>query len=142
MRASLFHLDDVVWQNDLAVLRSWKAHIPWEHRFGKGKLKVLRFNLDTEAGTYLMHWPEGYDPLRYHGHRGDEELMVLEGDFRWEGKTLGPGTYMFLPKGQKHGLFVPGPDGCLFLVSVNGPLFDQDFEQEMLALGKAPRRRT
>lgn len=48
---------------------------------------------------------------------------------------------MYNPKGHKRGSVVPGPEGCLFLVSVDGPLFDQHFEQELLALGKAARFR-
>lgn len=141
MRAAKFHLDEVVWHNDLAVFKSWKGQIPWEHSLGKGKLKVLRFATHTGAGTYLIFWPEGYNPFGEHSYGGNAELLVLEGYFLSNGEIIGPGSYIYTPKGCKRETLTPGPEGCIFFVSVDGPLFGEEFEQELLTTGKAPRFR-
>ena len=141
MRAAKFHLNEVLWHNDLAVLKSWKGQIPWESSLGKGKLKVLRFDPHTGAGTYLIFWPEGYNPLGEHGYGGNAELLVLEGYFLSDGEMIGPGNYIYTPKGSKREVLIPGPEGCIFFVSVDGPLFGESFEQELLNRGKAPRFR-
>jgi len=141
VRAAKFHLDEVVWQNDLAVFKSWKGQIPWESSLGKGKLKVLRFDARTGAGTYLIYWPEGYNPFGEHGYGGNAELLVLEGYFVSDGEKIGPGNYIYTPKGLKREILIPGSEGCTFFVSVDGPLFGEDFEQELLTAGKAPRFR-
>ena len=141
MRAAKFHLDEVLWHNDLAVLKSWKGQVPWESSLGKGKLKVLRFDSHTGAGTYLMYWPEGYNPFGDHSYGGNAELLILEGYFFSDGEMIGPGNYIYTPKGSKRERLIPGPQGCTFFVSVDGPLFGADFEQELLTAGKAPRFR-
>jgi len=134
--------DDILWQNDLAVLRSMKGRVPWDQRFGQGQLKVLSYDLETEGGTFLFQWPAGYDPFGLHGHAGNAELYVLEGELRCGEKLYSPGAYLYTPRGEQHGPFVPGPDGCLFLLAVDGPLVDEEYIQELLtAAGKAPRRR-
>jgi hypothetical protein len=141
VRSAKFHLDEVVWHNDLAVFKSWKGQIPWESSLGKGKLKVLRFDAHTGAGTYLIRWPEGYNPFGEHGYGGNAELLVLEGHFISGGETIGPGNYIYTPKGFKGESLIPGPEGCTFFVSVDGPLFGEDFERELLTSGKARRFR-
>ena len=98
MRAAKFHLDEVLWHNDLAVLKSWKGQVPWESSLGKGKLKVLRFDSHTGAGTYLMYWPEGYNPFGDHSYGGNAELLILEGYFFSDGEMIGPGNYIYTPK--------------------------------------------
>lgn len=141
MTISQFNIEEVRWQNDLAVFRSMNAHVPWAERFGAGKLKVLRFDLDTQAGTWLMLWPTGYDPMGHHGYGGNAELWIFEGTLDVEGETLGPGTYLSVPNGEKHGPLTPGPEGCIFAVSVDGPLFEQEFEQALMEMGTVSRRR-
>jgi len=141
VRASKFHLDEVVWHNDLAVFKSWRGQIPWEGCLGKGKLKVLRFDSQSGAGTYLIFWPEGYNPFGEHSYGGNAELLVLEGYFLSNGEIISPGSYIYTPKGCKRESLTPGPKGCIFFVSVDGPLFGEEFEQELLTMGKAPRFR-
>ncbi len=134
--------DDILWQNDLAVLRSMQGRVPWDQRFGQGQIKVLSYDLETEGGTFLFHWPADYDPLGRHGHAGNEELYVLDGELHCGETVYGPGAYVYTPRGETHGPFTPGPEGCLFLLAVDGPLVDEEYVQELLtAAGKAPRRR-
>ncbi len=132
-------IDEIGWQTDAAVLHALEPGIKWEERFGRGKLKVLSFDPDANAGSYVAYWPADYDPLGYHGHGGNEELLVLEGELRDGGRVLGPGTYMFIPAGQRHGPLVPGQEGCLFLMLVDGPLFSDDFLRELRSTLKAAR---
>jgi len=84
----MFHIDDVQWHQDLAVFRSMNREVPWDCRFGLGQVKVLWFDLETQAGTYLFWWPAGYDPLGEHGHGSNCTELVLgrslvDGDREW-----------------------------------------------------------
>lgn len=138
-RPGVADVGEILWQTDAAVLHALEPGIKWEERFGQGKLKVLCFDPDTNAGTYVAYWPAGYDPLGHHGHGGNEELLVLEGEFRAGNQVYGPGTYIFMPAGQRHGPLVPGQEGCLFLMLVDGPLFSDDFLGELRATLKGAR---
>lgn len=140
-RNSVVNLEELEWHEDLAIWRSWNGAVPWKERFGQGKLKVLSYDLETQAGTYLWFWPPGYDPLGHHGHGGDAEYLILEGELRQGEDALAAGTYMYLQNGQKHGPFVAGPQGCIFQLSVSGPVFDQEFIRALLEAGRAPRFR-
>lgn len=130
---------EIGWQTDAAVLHALEPSIKWEERFGRGKLKVLSFDPDTNAGSYIVYWPLGYDPFGRHRHDGNEELLILEGELNAEGRVYGPGTYMFTPAGQEHGPFVPGQEGCLFLMLLDGPLLSKDVLAEIRSASRATR---
>lgn len=134
-------VNEIGWQTDVAVLHALEPSIKWEERFGRGKLKVLSFDPDSNAGSYIVYWPVEYDPFGCHKHGGNEELLILEGELKAGGRVYGPGTYMFTPAGQKHGPFVPGQDGCLYLILVDGPLLSEDFRGEMRSTLKAARHK-
>ena len=140
-KIELFHESEVLWQEDLPILRALNGRVPWNLRFGLGRMKVLSYDQHTDAGAYLMEWPEGYDPLGVHSHGGDESLLVLEGELLHDGKSLGPGTYFHAPKEIQHGPFIAGAGGCIFYTVVDGPLFSEEYVNDLLASGRAARHR-
>lgn len=165
-RNRIFSVDDVLWQDDLALFRSLDGRVPWDARFGKGRVKVLDFDPRTQAGTYLFSWPPAYDPLEEHGHGSNTTELVPAGSLVQPGpalppnpgaiieaensettglvqaeRVMGPGTFIYLGQGERHGPFRAGPEGCSFLVHADGPLFDQAFIDGLMAHGKAARFR-
>ena len=136
-----FTLDDVEWQDDLALFRSMDGRVPWAERFGQGRVKVLSFDLNTQSGSYVFDWPPGYDPLGEHGHGGNCSELVLAGALVQGDDIWGPGSFLQVSAGHRHGPFKAGPEGCTFLVQVEGPLFAEAFLEEMMEEGKAARRR-
>lgn len=140
-RSQKFNLDEVLWQSDLALFRSLNGQVPWNQRFGQGQVKVLQYDLQTQAGTYLFQWPADYDPLGEHGHGANCTELVLQGALVEGDQVWGPGSFFFTPAGESHGPLRAGPDGCVFLVHSEGPLFDQSFLEALMEQGKASRRR-
>jgi hypothetical protein len=140
-RSQKFKIDEVQWHNDLALLRSMNGQVPWNERFGDGQMKVLQFNPETQAATYLLQWPADYDPLGEHAHGGNATELVLQGTLLDGEQEWGPGSFFSTPAGQAHGPFRAGPDGCVFLVHTDGPLLDEAFTQALLSHGKAARFR-
>lgn len=144
----MFSIDDVLWQDDLALFRSLDGRVPWDQRFGKGRVKVLDFDTRTQAGTYLFNWPADYDPLGEHGHGSNATEFVLAGSLveaagepdRSE-RVWGPGTFLYLGLGERHGPFRAGPEGCTFLVHTDGPLFAPELLEDLMTSGKASRFR-
>lgn len=136
-----FDIEEVLWQDDLALFRSLDGRVPWADRFGNGQVKVLHFDLKSQAATYLFQWPAGYDPLGEHGHGGSCAEIVLAGSLVEGERAWGAGSFFQTQPGQRHGPFRAGPEGCTLLVHVDGPLFDDDFMQDLAAQGKAERRR-
>lgn len=140
-RPTVFDSNDVLWQPDAAVFQAMDPSVDFSYRFGKGKVKVLSYDLETDAGTYLMFWPPGYDPLGDHVHDGNEELFVLEGALTANGRVWRPGAYFYVRQGEKHGPLTPGEKGCLFLASVDGPFFGEAFLQQLRAVAERRRHR-
>jgi hypothetical protein len=136
-----FNIDEVLWQEDVALFRSMDGRIPWAERLGQGRVKVLHYDLKTQAGSYLFEWPAGYDAFGEHQHGGNCSELVLAGSLVEDGRTWGPGSFFQAGAGESHGAFAAGPEGCTFLLHVDGPFFDQRFLDSWLEEGKASRHR-
>jgi hypothetical protein len=141
MAISQYSIEEVRWQNDLAMFRSMDPHVPWKERFGDGKVKALRYNLTTNAGTWVFDWPPGYDPMGRHSYGGNAELFVLDGSLEVDGETLEPGVYTHVPQGEEHGPLTPGKSGCVFMVFVDGPLFSDVFLDGLKELSGSSRKK-
>jgi quercetin dioxygenase-like cupin family protein len=80
------------------------------------EMKVLRYDPDDDhARDLLVRFPPGYVEPR-HTHPGEHNNIILEGRMLVDGKTLGPGDYVFGPRNVPHGPF-EYPDGitlCAF----------------------------
>jgi hypothetical protein len=84
MEAIILHTPDLSWQ----ALRSFP---------GTAEVKMLRDEPSGGARTMLVRLPPG-GQIVPHSHLGAVQHYVLEGDCDTEGRSLGAGTYRFLPK--------------------------------------------
>jgi quercetin dioxygenase-like cupin family protein len=78
--------------------------IKWEQIKG-APAGVMTANLwgDQTKGAYggLTKFPAGFQsPLHY--HTNDIKLVVIQGAYMYNGKKYGPGSYLFIPGGDKH----------------------------------------
>ena len=58
---------------------------------------------DQNKGAYggFTKFPAGFtSPLHY--HTNDIKLVVIQGAYTYNGKKYGPGSYLFIPGGDKH----------------------------------------
>jgi quercetin dioxygenase-like cupin family protein len=82
-------------------------------------VKVLRhYPADDNALDILVRFPPGYVEPR-HTHDGEHQCFILEGRMLVDGKTLGPGDYVYGPRNEPHGPF-EYPDGILLYASHRG----------------------
>ena len=83
----------------------WAAEdIKWEAMQG-GSPGVMSAKLwgDQSKGAYggLTKFPAGFKaPLHY--HTNDIKMVVIKGAYTYKGKKYGPGSYLFIPGGDKH----------------------------------------
>jgi quercetin dioxygenase-like cupin family protein len=83
----------------------WTAEdMKWEPLPGAppGIMKVDLWG-DQTKGAYggLTKFPAGLKaPLHYHTY--DIKMVVLKGAYTYKGKKYGPGSYLFIPGGEKH----------------------------------------
>lgn len=78
--------------------------IKWEHLQG-GPPDVMSANLwgNSTKGAYggFTKFPAGLKaPLHY--HTNDMKIVVIKGAYTYKGKEYGPGSYLFIPGGDKH----------------------------------------
>jgi quercetin dioxygenase-like cupin family protein len=83
----------------------WAAEdLKWEAMQG-GPPGVMTALLrgDQTKGAYegLTKFPAGFKaPL--HTHTYDTKIVVIKGAYTYNGKNYGPGSYLFIPGGDKH----------------------------------------
>jgi quercetin dioxygenase-like cupin family protein len=83
----------------------WAAEdIKWEAMQG-GPPGVMSATLwgNPTKGAYggLTKFPAGFKaPLHY--HTNDIKMVVIKGAYTYKGKKYGPGSYLFIPGGDKH----------------------------------------
>ncbi len=80
-----------------------------------GTLMTVKAGGEQTAGSFtLLEWtaPPGFAPPPHVHHAEDEAFYILEGsmtvtcgDHSWQ---AGPGSFVFLPRGQVHGFTVTG----------------------------------
>jgi quercetin dioxygenase-like cupin family protein len=71
----------------------------------------------------LYRWPPGYATIEHHHPRAEEIFLVLEGRASFAigdepEQEVGPGRFMFAPRGVRHAIRVSGEDQLTFLASV------------------------
>jgi quercetin dioxygenase-like cupin family protein len=83
------------------------------------QVKILRSEpKDDSALDILVRFPPGYVEPR-HTHPGEHSVLILEGTMIVDGKRLGPGDYVFGPRGIPHGPF-EYPDGITLYAAHRG----------------------
>lgn len=84
MKEVLRHSGEMVWE----TLREFP---------GKGEMTTLRDEGKGKARTIIVRLPAG-GQIVPHSHVGTVQHYVLEGECETEGRSLGKGTYRFLPR--------------------------------------------
>jgi quercetin dioxygenase-like cupin family protein len=86
-------------------LVAWAAEdIKWEPipNAPNGAMTARLWGNET-TGAYggLTKFPPGFKaPLHY--HTNDMKVVIIKGAYIFNGKNYGPGSYLFIPGGQKH----------------------------------------
>jgi quercetin dioxygenase-like cupin family protein len=112
---------------DRRFFASYTSEIEWQTEDSFRELpppgpevKILRrFPEDDDALDVLVRFPRGYVEPR-HTHEGEHMVVILEGRVVVDGKTLGPGDYVYGPRNEPHGPF-EYPDGVLLYAAHRGP---------------------
>ena len=92
-------------QTDMKKKVLWSAEdIKWEHLQGAPP-DVMNANLwgNSTKGAYggFTKFPAGFKaPLHY--HTNDMKIVVVKGAYTYKGKEYGPGSYLFIPGGDRH----------------------------------------
>jgi quercetin dioxygenase-like cupin family protein len=86
-------------------------------------LCVVKATTASTGGAYSLVfslWPPGHETPYHLHHAEDEAFYVLDGEFSFicDGKktVLGPGGYIFLPRGIPHGIRVSGSVPATMLI--------------------------
>jgi quercetin dioxygenase-like cupin family protein len=116
---------------DQRFFASYTSELEWQSGEGFDELpepgpevKVLRrFPEDDDARDLLLRLPAGYVEQR-HRHEGEHMVVILEGRVLVDGKTLGPGDYIYGPRNELHGP-LEYPDGALLYAAHRGPTSPQ-----------------
>jgi quercetin dioxygenase-like cupin family protein len=91
------------------------ASLPWRP-FASGQGVCDRVLWQDPAGASyagLLHMEPGTS-VAPHRHRGAvHHLWVVSGECTINARTLGPGSYVFVPQGLEHAIQQAGPTGCM-----------------------------
>lgn len=110
------------------------SHLTWKPLGGVpagAQIAVLRGDPAKGPADLLLQIPADY-LFPHHFHSGPELIVSLKGSFTYishEGKTrdFDPGSYLYLPGGNKHSVRCTGPDGCLMFLQ-----YDRRFNMHVL----------
>lgn len=103
------------------------------------EVKILRrFDEDDYSLDTLVRFPPGYVEPR-HTHEGEHMVLIVEGRMIVDGKTLGPGDYVYGPRNTPHGP-MEYPDGIVLYASHRGSPV-HEYEGKAEARAKSERRR-
>lgn len=84
------------------------------------RIKTLSHSQDMGYHVILAELAPG-TRFPEHDHHSSEELFVLSGNLRTEGRLLGPGDFLHAEPGTHHGELV-SPDGCVALLIEKAPM--------------------
>ncbi len=90
---------------------------PWVPLRPDGAVECIELNLDRDSGArtrLLRSQPRPIIEHKTQSHAGEEEFLVLEGRFTFDGEPwFEPGSYVRLPPSTPHGSRVEVPQGYL-----------------------------
>lgn len=92
----------------------------WRKGPGRGlRYRVLSVSKDLGYWMLLLELtPGGVIPT--HDHRGSEQVYLLSGDLRTQGRTLAPGDFLHSEPGTIHQELV-SPSGCMAILVEKAP---------------------
>lgn len=110
--------------------------VPWEPHVVGGKImgpllqKILSYDEETGAITLLVKYPKGFTHPSLTYHTVTEELLILEGRIRMQGKEYGKNYYAFRPVGMIHGE-MEVLEETILLIMLSGPMDYNDPDENI-----------
>jgi hypothetical protein len=101
---------------------SWEPHVVAGKRIDPLLQKILSYDEETGAVTFMVKYPEGYSHSSLTYHTVTEELFILQGRIRMEGREYGKWHYAFRPPGMVHGEMEVLENDTILLIMLSGPL--------------------
>ena len=101
-------------------LLSIKSHMsPWR---SLGNISYSKVNVHGESSIYFVHFEPGAK-IAEHSHDGNEYAYVVAGSFKDQHSEYITGDFASFTHDDSHHPYTEDPDGCLLLVSIDGPFF-------------------
>ena len=99
----------------------WEPHVVQGKRQGSLLQKILSRDEETGAYTLLVKYPKGFKHPFLTYHTVTEELFIVKGRIKMQGKEYGKGYYAFRPVGMVHG-DMEVLEETILLIGLSGPL--------------------
>jgi len=100
---------------------SWDPYVVQGKDMDSVLIKYLSLDEETGANTHLVKYPKGFKDPSLNYHPVTEEIFIVRGRIRMEGKEYGKGYYAFRPVGMVHGDWEVLEETIL-LISLSGPV--------------------
>lgn len=95
-----------------------KLMLPWKRSFAN--ISMAKIDLAGTGSMYFLHIPKG-TTVPVHSHKGNEFIYVVAGSFEDDLNEYITGDFAHFSVHDTHTPTTQDPDGCLLLVSVEGP---------------------
>lgn len=100
----------------------WEPHVVGGKRMDPLQQKILSYDEETGAVTLMVKYPNGFRHPSLTYHTVVEELYILKGRIRMEGKEYSEGYYAYRPAGMIHGEMDVLDNDTVLLMMLSGPL--------------------
>ncbi len=100
----------------------WEPHVVAGKRIDPLMQKILSYDEATGAVTLMVKYPKGYSHSSLTYHTVTEELFILQGRIKMQGKEYGKWHYAFRPPGMVHGEMEVLENDTILLLMLSGPL--------------------
>lgn len=92
----------------------------WDCLFGK--ISFAPVNLQGKGHMYFVHFEQGAK-IPKHSHDGNEYAYIVAGSFCDSKTEYISGDFASFNEADSHAPYTNDPDGCLLLVSLDGPFY-------------------
>lgn len=100
----------------------WEPHVVGGKRMDPLQQKILSCDEETGAVTLMVKYPKGFRHPSLTYHTVVEEIYILKGRIRMEGKEYSEGYYAYRPPGMIHGEMEVLDHDTVLLMMLSGPL--------------------
>jgi len=108
----------------------WEPHVVGGKRIDPLLQKILSYDDATGAVTLMVRYPKGFSHSSLTYHTVTEELFIIQGRIKMQGKEYGKGYYAFRPPGMVHGEMEVLEDNTILLMMLSGPLDYNEVDEE------------